>query len=476
MAIENAKQLEILIKERILILDGAMGSMLQDYKLSEVLCLEKPELITQVHEAYLEAGADIISTCSFNANAVSLTGYQIAEKAYEISKAAGKLARQAADKYSTSEKKRFAAGSMGPTPKSACFYPDINDPAKRNINWDELETTYYDNARGLLDGGVDLLLVETIFDTINAKAAISAVMRLREERNIPIPLIISASLANKAGRILSGQTLEAFAVSVSHAYPLAIGLNCSYGADIMFPYISQLSTFTQYPVIFYPNAGLPEKTGDYCERPEKTAETFKKYFERKLINIAGGCCGTTPEHIAAISKIAKNYSPRLIQEKYNRHFLSGLEVFSLPSDAYCHMNKYPVECFNEKAILKTTGKFNSRKAESLSDCLKNNCIEDAFDLANEIIDEGAKILPVHIAPELPGGKETVTRFFNTLLFDPSIARHPILLECSNYKFLESALKCIQGKSLVNVKNLRVSEGEFSCYIALIRRLGAAMVC
>ena len=473
---ENAKQPERLIEERILILDGAMGSMLKDHKLSDMLCLDKPELITGVHEAYLKAGADIISTCSFNANAVSLADYGIAEKSYEINKAAGELARQAADKFSTAEQKRFAAGSMGPTSKSACFCVDINDPAKRNISWDELETSYYDNARGLLDGGVDLLLIETVFDTINAKAAIAAVMRLREERNAAIPLIISATVANNAGRILSGQTLEAFAVSVSHAEPLAIGLNCSYGSETMLPHLSAISAFTSYPVIFYPNAGLPTRIGDYYEGPEKTAEHFKKCFEKKLVNIAGGCCGTTPEHIAAISKLAKNYSPRSLREKSKKRFLSGLETFPLPSGAINPKNKYPIECFSEKAILKTAGDPDSAKTQALSDCLKNNSLEDAVDLATEIIDEGAKILPVHIDAELPGGKETITRFFNSALFDPSIARLPVMLECPNWEYLETALKCIQGKSLVNVKNCKEGEGEFLRHIALIRRLGAAVMC
>ena len=461
---KNAEELNRLISERILILDGAMGSMLQEHKLSDILCLEKPELILDIHKLYLEAGADIISSCSFNANAVSLADYKIAGKAYDISRAAGALARQAADEFSTVEKKRFAAGSMGPTPKSASFCHDINDPGKRSIGWDELEAAYYDNARGLLDGGVDILLIETIFDTINAKAAIAAVIRLREERDLDIPLIISATIANDAGRLLSGQTLEAFAVSVSHAEPFALGLNCSFGAEKIFPHLNSFSGFSPFPVICYPNAGLPAESGDYYEEPEKTAEAIKKFFEKKLVNIIGGCCGTTPAHIAAIAELAKNYQPRplenlQIKEPLQHCYLSGLEVFPPISDAGGQSGNSPVfpENMNDNTIVITGNDPGS--------------VDDAVELAEEIIDGGARILPVRIDSELPCGKETVTRFFNTALFFPAIARIPIMLECSNTELLEAALKCIQGKSLISCKN--ISEEEIvTRHDALFRRYGA----
>ena len=480
MTQESVKELENLISERIIILDGAMGSMLQEYKLSEILCLEKPELITKIHEAYLEAGADIISTCSFNANAVSLASYNLADKAYEISRASGVLARAAADRFSAMGKKRYTAGSMGPTPKSVSFCPDINDPTKRSIGWDELEASYYDNARGLLDGGVDLLLIETIFDTVNAKAAIAAVMRLREERSMAIPMIISATIANSSGRLLSGQNIEAFAVSVAHAEPLALGLNCSYGAETILPHLSILSAFTPYPVICYPNAGLPTRIGDYYEGPENTAEHLKKYFENRLVNIVGGCCGTTPDHISVIARLAKNYSPRPITDfrsrgKPKHRFLSGLEAFPLPPDSVILEGTYPMECFAEKSIVKTCGAINADKAKQLSNCIKNNSIDDAVDIAVGIMDDGAKILPLYIDPDLTGGKETICNFLNSALFYPSIAHFPVMLECPDWEILEAALKCIQGKSLVNVKNCKEGDGEFLRHLDAIRRLGAAIV-
>ena len=438
-----------------------MGSMIQkihgrDLKgCPDVLCLEKPEVITQIHEAYLEAGADIISTCSFSANAVSLADYGLAEKAYEISKAAGELARKAADTYSKPDKKRFAAGSMGPTSKSGSICQDINDPEKRSITWDELETAYYDNARGLLDGGADLLLLETIFDTLNAKAAIAAVLRLREERNADIPLIISASVDNEGGRLLSGQNLEAFVVSVSHAEPFAIGLNCSFGAEKILPHLSALSSFSPFPISCYPNAGFPDVSGTYSEGPEQTARIMKQFFEQGLVNIVGGCCGTTPDHIAAIAGLAKKYPPRslLLREKPVQNFLSGLEVFPLPHG---------------------TGESKETCDHKLSALIKNNKMEDAVDHLSEMIETGADSIKIYLGDELSSEKEKVVRFINTALFDPAIARAPIMLESADWEILEAALKCIQGKSLVKI-SLEKGDDNFHRFAALIRRYGAELV-
>jgi 5-methyltetrahydrofolate--homocysteine methyltransferase len=456
------KELDALIRERIVIHDGAMGSMLKGHKLSDLLCLSNPELITAVHDAYLEAGADIISTCSFNANAISLAEYGMADEAYEISRAAGAIARQSADKFSASGKRRFAAGSMGPMTKSASIASDLSDPGKRSISWDELEAAYYDNARGLLDGGVDILLLETIFDTLNAKAAIAAVIRLREERKARIPLIISATVSGAGGRLLSGQTIEAFAVSVSHAEPIALGLNCSFGAEKLLPHLAKLSAFSRFPVICYPNAGLPDSSGTYSDGPEEMSGFMKTFFEQRLVNIAGGCCGTTPAHIAAIAELAKNYSPRPLPEKPKISYLSGLEVLPLPE-------RGSAEFIN---IGERTNVAGSRKFLKL---IQNSDWDEAVNVAEETLSAGARVIDVCMDNALLDGKAAMVQFLNNVLFNPEIARFPVMPDSSSWDVLEAALKCIQGKPLVNSISLKEGEAEFLRRAALICRYGAAVM-
>jgi len=462
MSENHLKELDALIRERIVIHDGAMGSMLKGHKLSDLLCLSNPELITAVHDAYLEAGADIISTCSFNANAVSLAEYGMADKAYEISRAAGAIARQSADKFSVAGKRRFAAGSMGPMTKSASIASDLSDPGKRSISWDELEAAYYDNARGLLDGGVDILLLETIFDTLNAKAAIAAVIRLREERKARIPLIISATVSGAGGRLLSGQTIEAFTVSVSHAEPLALGLNCSFGAEKILPYLARLSAFTRFPVICYPNAGLPDSSGAYSDGPVEMAGFMKTFFEQRLVNIAGGCCGTTPAHIAAITELAKNYPPRPLPEKPKISYLSGLEILPLPE-----RGSVEFIIIGERANVAGSRKFLK--------LVQNGEWDEAVNVAEETLSAGAKVIDVCMDNALLDGKAAMVQFLNNALFNPEIARFPVMPDSSRWDILEAALKCIQGKPLVNSISLKEGEAEFLRRAALIRRYGAAVM-
>jgi 5-methyltetrahydrofolate--homocysteine methyltransferase len=351
------EKLNAIAAKRILVLDGAMGSMIQNLKLGEddfrgerfaghktplagcndLLCLTKPQAIGAIHEAYLKAGADIIETCSFNSTAVSLEDYGIGDLAYEISAAAARIARKAADAFSTGDKPRFVAGSMGPTGKSAGLSPDVNDPAKRSIYWDELEAAFYDNARGLLDGGADILLLETIFDSLNAKAALFAIRRLLDERNIDSPVIISATITGDSGRLLSGQTLEAFCASVLHAVPWAMGLNCSFGAEKLLPHIRRLSAAVPCFVSSHPNAGLPNKFGAYDESPESMAACIENFLQEGLLNVIGGCCGTTPAHIAAIAAKAALHKPRALPQNssprpLNLAGLEPLEINSLNSD------------------------------------------------------------------------------------------------------------------------------------------------
>ncbi|MDR2245220.1 MAG: homocysteine S-methyltransferase family protein, partial [Treponema sp.] len=346
------EQLDRIAAQRILVLDGAMGTMIQAYRLpsgeplsesdfrgsrfanhpvnlkgcNDVLCLTKPEVIDSIHEAYLEAGADIIETCSFNSTSISLSGYGIAGLAREISAAAASIARKAADRFSTADKPRFVAGSIGPTSKSGSMSPNIDDPGKRAVTWDELEAAFYDNACGLLDGGADILLIETVFDTLNAKAAIAAVKRLEAERQLAVPLMISATVSDTSGRVLSGQTMEAFCVSVIHAKPWSIGLNCSFGAEKLIAPIKRLSEIAPCFVSAHPNAGLPNQFGLYDETPETMCCHIEEYMKEGLVNILGGCCGSTPAHIAAIVRAAKAYKPRAIPAAGKRGMaLAGLE-------------------------------------------------------------------------------------------------------------------------------------------------------
>ncbi|MDR0496296.1 MAG: homocysteine S-methyltransferase family protein [Treponema sp.] len=451
-----------LAQERILILDGAMGSMLQAQAppngCNDLLCLTKPACVQEIHEAYLKAGADIIETCSFNANAVSLADYGLANSAYEINVAAARLARKAADSFSTPDKPRFIAGSMGPTSKSASICQDMNDPGKRAIGWDELEAAYYDNARGLLDGGADLFIIETIFDTLNAKAAIFAVRRLAEERNIDLPIIVSATVSNTGGRLLTGQTVEAFCVSVLHADPLALGLNCSFGAEKLKPQIAGISAAVSGMVIAFPNAGLPNHQGIYDESPESMADNIEEYLRERLVNIIGGCCGSTPAHIAAISERAKKYPPRLLPVIRKKTLLSGLEVLELDHG-----------CFYR-------GKEDQIKAEEDDNFLQlisEGKYEDAVEIACDKAEDGAIFFNVCLADKAE--KTDITRFLNYSLQYPALARLPAMIGNSVWDVVEAGLKCLPGKGIVSTISIEDGEEEFLRRARLSRAYGAAVV-
>jgi len=471
------EQLNSIAQKRVLILDGAMGSMIQTLNLNEadfrggvfaghskplkgcndLLCLTKPEIIAAIHNAYLEAGADIIETCSFNATAVSLSDYGLADRAYEISAAAAKIARNAADKYSVSDKPRFVAGSIGPTAKGASLYPDINDPSKRGISWDELEAAYYDNARGLLDGGADILLVETVFDTLNAKAALFAISRLLEERGAQergadAPVMISATVSGESGRLLSGQTLEAFCISVMHANPWAIGLNCSFGAEKMLPHIRQLADIAPCMISAHPNAGFPNQLGIYEETPECMAAHIETYLKEGLVNIVGGCCGSTPAHIAAIAAkaeaaLAAAHKPRSLLDISRSERLAGLEPLMVNDD--------PVRAGDSQEYLRLA---------------QEGAFEDAVDEMRDIVDAGAVILEIALDDE-----ETMGKLMDYALFDPYVAKVPFMLSSAHWGVIESGLKRLQGRCLAKSINLKDGEEAFLRKAALIRRYGAAAV-
>ena len=498
------ERLNQLASKRILILDGAMGSMILAYRTpsggkplaeddfrgltgnagqasgsgsrfkdhplplkgcNDILCLTMPHLITEIHEAYLKAGADIIETCSFNATAVSLADYGLEDYAYELNVAAARLAREAADRFSVPDKPRFVAGSMGPTSKSASMSADYSDPGKRAVTWDELEAAYYDNARGLLDGGADLLIIETIFDTLNAKAAIFAVRRLVQERGIDVPLIISATVSDNGGRLLSGQTVEAFCVSVLHADPLALGLNCSFGAEKLKPCIAALSSAAPCLVSAYPNAGLPNNLGEYDESPETMADHIEEYLREGLVNIIGACCGSTPAHIAAITAKAEKYSPRPVSVPPvfglpKKTMLAGLKVLEVSRE------HGPV-CIGER-----TNVAGSRMFRRL---IQKGDYDGAVNIARDMVEEGAALIDVCMDDVTLDAKTAMTNFLNLALEYPDIASLPIVIDSSSWDVIETGLKCLQGKGLANSVSLKDGEAEFLRRSHLARAYGAAVV-
>ena len=479
--------------ERILILDGAMGSMIQAYRspqgypLSEddfrgvteggkeggrfrdhpvplrgcndLLCLTQPRLISGIHEAYLEAGADIIETCSFNATSISLADYGLGDAAYELSAAAAALARKAADRFSSADKPRFVAGSMGPTSKSASMSPDMMDPGKRAVTWDELAAAYYDNARGLLDGGADILIIETIFDTLNAKAAIFAARRLGHERGIDVPLIVSATVS-EGGRLLAGQTVEAFCVSVLHGDPVALGLNCSFGADKLKPHIASLSAAAPCLVCAYPNAGLPNRQGEYDESPETMAGCVEEYLRDGLVNIAGGCCGSTPDHIAAIAAAAKNYTPRQVPERPKKTMLSGLKALEVSRER-------GLTCIGERT--------NAAGSDEFLCLIKNRDYDGAAEVAREMAEQEAALIDVCMDHASLDSKAAMTGFLNLALQYPDIAGLPMMIDSASWDVIEAGLKCLQGKGLANSLSLKNGDAEFLRLARLARDYGAAIV-
>jgi 5-methyltetrahydrofolate--homocysteine methyltransferase len=443
------EELDFIAKKRLLILDGAMGSMIQSKKLidnefrgsrfkdhpfplsgfNDILCLTNPDVIIGIHNAYLEAGADIIETCSFNSTAITLNDYGIGDLAYEISAAAAKIARNSADKFSNTEKKRFVAGSIGPTAKGASLYPDINDPCKRGVYWDELETAYYDNARGLIDGGADIFLVETVFDTLNAKAALFAIKRLLDEKQIDIPVMISATVSVESGQLLSGQSLGAFCISVFHAKPWAIGINCFCDAKKLLPLIRQLAANVPCLVSVYPNAGFPNQHGLYDETPKSMSDNIEEYMKEGLVNIIGGCCGSTPDHIAAIAAKSGNYKPRSIEKLPFYSGFCGLQPIEIHESTI-----HPV--YNEELLVQ----------------INNGEYEDAAGTARDLADEGAQMLRIKIDDEL-----RLSKFLDYALMDPYISKIPFLIESSQWKVIETGLKKLQGRCLAGYINLAADD-------------------
>lgn len=479
--------LKQIINERVLVLDGAMGTMIQKYNLSEqdfrserfakipgqlkgnndLLCLTRPEVIKDIHRKYLEAGADIIETNTFNAQRVSMADYHIEDMCREINLEAARLARALADEYTakTPHKPRFVAGSVGPTNKTCSMSPDVNDPAMRALGYDELASAYQEQMEALLEGGVDAILIETIFDTLNAKAAIFAAESAMRNSGREVPLMLSVTVSDIAGRTLSGQTLDAFLASVQHAPIFSIGLNCSFGARQLKPFLEGLANRAPYYISAYPNAGLPNSLGQYDQTPEEMASEVKEYIEEGLVNIIGGCCGTTEEYIAKYQDLIQHpdgswKTPHVPADKPQRLWLSGLELLEQTPE---------INFINVGERCNVAG---SRKFLRL---INEKKYEEALSIARRQVEDGALVIDVNMDDGLLDAKEEMTVFLNLVMSEPDIARVPLMIDSSKWEVIEAGLKCLQGKSIVNSISLKEGEEKFIEHARLIKKLGAATV-
>lgn len=470
------------LKQRILLLDGAMGTMIQRYKLSEadyrgerfkdwesdlkgnndLLCLTRPDIILDIHREYLAAGADIIETNTFNAQAVSLADYHMESLAYEINLAAAKIARQAAEEFTAADptKPRFVAGAMGPMNKTLSLSPDVNDPGFRAVTFDEVAAAYYEQVKGLVEGGVDILLIETIFDTLNAKAAIYSIERYFEESGVRLPVIISGTITDASGRTLSGQTVEAFWISVKHARPLCVGLNCALGAAEMRPHLEALSEIANCFVHAYPNAGLPNEFGEYDQGPHEMCDFMDDFIDSGFVNIIGGCCGTTPDHIRHMAAHIKGKKPRVPASASDFTELSGLEPLVIRPDS------------NFVNIGERTNVTGSKKFARL---IKQNKYQEAVEVARQQVEAGAQIVDVNMDEGLLDSKAAMTKFLNLLMAEPDVARVPIMIDSSKFEVIEAGLKCVQGKCIVNSISLKEGEEAFIQQARTVQKYGAAVV-
>lgn len=476
-------QLKQTLQSRILILDGAMGSMLQTYQLgeadfrgerfaahpldlqgnNEILNLTQPEIIKAIYTAYLQAGADIITTNTFNGTAISQADYQTEHLAYEVNYEAAKLAREAIaalSPQSSAFTPRFVAGSLGPTNRTASISPDVNDPGYRNVTFAELAAAYHTAASGLLDGGADILLIETIFDTLNAKAAIFAVKQLLEERGVDVPIMISGTITDASGRTLSGQTTAAFWHAIRHAQPLIVGLNCALGAKELRAYVEELSELADCFVSVYPNAGLPNAFGGYDDTPENMTAVLREMAESGFVNVVGGCCGTTPAYIKLFSQAIGDIAPR-VPPVVPRHLrLSGLEALTVTPE------------LNFVNIGERTNVTGSRRFAKL---ILNGQYEEALSVARQQVENGAQMIDINMDEGMLDAEAAMTRFLNLIATEPDIARVPVVIDSSKWSVIEAGLKCVQGKPIINSISMKEGEAEFIHHAKLARRYGAAAI-
>ena len=467
-------------QEKILILDGAMGTMIQRYKLSEedfrgdlfqdyhmdikgnndALSLTQPDIIKTIHKEYLAAGADIIETNTFSANKISMEDYDMQEHVYDMNLRSAQIAKEAAKEFSTDEKPRFVAGAIGPTNRTASLSPDVNNPGYRAVTFDELVSAYLEQARGLVDGGVDILLVETVFDTLNCKAALYAIDTLQDELGYKIPIMVSGTITDASGRTLSGQTTEAFWVSVNHMDLFSVGLNCALGAKELRPYIKALSDIADCYISAYPNAGLPNELGEYDQLPHEMKEFLHEFMESGYVNIVGGCCGTTPDHISAMAKAAQDAKPRVIPSIDAFSEYAGLEPLILR------------ENLNFVNIGERTNVTGSRKFARL---IKEKNYTEALTVAQQQVDGGAQIIDVNMDEGLLDSEKEMVTFLNMMMSEPDIAKLPIMIDSSKFSVIEAGLKCVQGKCIVNSISLKEGEEEFIRQASIVKKFGAAAV-
>lgn len=468
------------IKERILVLDGAMGTMIQKYSLGEsdfrgtllaahpcalkgnndLLVLTRPDVISEIHTKYLAAGADIIETCTFNANAISQGEYGCAHLCSEINRHAAQLARKVADEFSTAVKPRFVAGSVGPTGRTCSMSPDVENPAMRNVTFDMLVDAYREQMTALIEGGVDALLCETIFDTLNAKAALCAADEAMAEAGREVPVMLSFTVADTQGRILSGQTLEAVLASLSGRNLLSVGLNCSFGAREMKPFLKNLSDKAPYYVSVYPNAGLPNELGEYDQTPEEMAAIVKEYIDEGLVNIVGGCCGTTDEFIALFPPMVSGAAPRVPRQAPQEMWLSGLERLVVnPSMNFINVGE----------------RCNVAGSRKFLRLINEKNYTEALAIARKQVEDGAQIIDINMDDGLLDSREEMKTFINMLAGEPDIARVPLMIDSSDWEVIKEGLKCVQGRSIVNSISLKEGEEHFISRAREAKRLGAAVV-
>ncbi len=472
--------LQSLLEQRILVLDGAMGTMIQKHKLSEedyrgerfkdwhvlvqgnndLLSLTQPKIIVDIHRSYLEVGADIVETNTFNATKTSMFDYQMEGLAYEINVESARLAKMACNEFSTADKPRFVAGVIGPTSRTCSLSPDVNDPGFRNITFDELVEVYMESTRGLIEGGADIVLIETIFDTLNAKAAIFAVQEVFEQDGLELPIMISGTITDASGRTLSGQMTEAFYNSLRHAKPISIGLNCALGPDLLRQYVAEMSRVADTYVSAHPNAGLPNEFGEYDLDAINMSEQVGEWAESGLVNILGGCCGSTPEHIKCIADAIKDLPPRKIPDIKLECRLSGLEAFNIANDAL-FVN------VGERANVTGSAKFKR--------LILNEEYEEALDICRAQVEDGAQVVDINMDEGMLDGKAAMVRFMNLIASEPDISKVPLMVDSSKWEIIEAGLKCTQGKAIVNSISLKEGKENFVKYAHLCKRYGAAII-
>lgn len=476
------KNIRDLVRERILTLDGAMGTMIQRYNLTEadfrnerfeqikgqlkgnndLLVLTSPHIILDIHRKYLEAGADIIETDTFNATSISMADYHVQEYVHEINLTAARLARGIADEYTakTPDKPRFVAGSVGPTNKTCSMSPDVNNPAFRAVSFDQMAAAYQQQMEALLEGGVDVLLIETIFDTLNAKAAIYGAEEAMQSTGIRVPIMISVTVSDVGGRTLSGQTLEAFLASVSHADIFSIGLNCSFGARQLKPFLEQLASRAPYYISAYPNAGLPNSLGQYDQSPEDMAHEISEYIHEGLVNIIGGCCGTTDAYIAKYQELVAGATPHVPAREADALWLSGLEL---------------LEVTPEKNFINVGERCNVAGSRKFLRLINEKKYEEALSIARHQVENGAQVIDINMDDGLLDGVEEMTIFLNLIASEPEISRIPVMVDSSKWEVIVAGLKCLQGKSIVNSISLKEGEAVFLEHARTVKRYGAAVV-